>query len=177
LHGWSIDSIVRAQSALPVNILTGVSFFGISNLARPDLIQGVPLYIDDVSAPGGRRINRAAFAPVPVVPGTSTPIRQGTLGRNALLGFPFFQTDLTLRRQFDLSERVNLQFRADFFNIFNHPNFAKPCDLISSCGSDFGRSQNMFGRGLGTGGINNGFSPLYQMGGPRSIQFSLKLQY
>jgi outer membrane receptor protein involved in Fe transport len=177
LHGWSIDSIVRAQSALPVNILTGVSFFGISNLARPDLIQGVPLYIDDVSAPGGRRINRAAFAPVPVVPGTSTPIRQGSLGRNALRGFPFFQTDLTLRRQFDLSERVNLQFRADFFNIFNHPNFAKPCDLISSCGSDFGRSQNMFGRGLGTGGINNGFSPLYQMGGPRSIQFSLKLQY
>ncbi len=177
LHGWSIDSIVRAQTALPVNVLTGVSFFGISSLARPDLIEGVPLYIDDVSAPGGRRINRAAFTPAPVVPGTSTPIRQGTLGRNALRGFPFFQTDLTLRRQFDLSERVNLQFRTDFFNIFNHPNFAKPCDSLSECGADFGRSLNMFGRGLGSGGVNNGFSPLYQMGGPRSIQFSLKLRY
>jgi outer membrane receptor protein involved in Fe transport len=177
LHGWSIDGIVRAQSALPVDISTGTAFVGISNLSRPDLIEGVPLYISDASSPGGRRINRAAFTPPPLVPGTSTPIRQGTLGRNALRGFPFFQTDLTLRRQFDFSERVDLQFRTDFFNIFNHPNFAKPCDSLSDCGTAFGRSRNMFGRGLGTGGINNGFSPLYQMGGPRSIQFSLKLRY
>ena len=177
LRGWSIDGIVRAQSALPVNVLTGTSFLNISSLARPDLIQGVPLYINSESFPGGRRINRAAFTPVPVVPGTSTPSRQGTLGRNALRAFPFFQTDLTLRRQFELSERVNLQFRTDFFNIFNHPNFARPCAGLNECGADFGLSQNMFGRGLGTGGINSGFSPLYQMGGPRSIQLSLKLRY
>ncbi|HEX6716994.1 MAG TPA: TonB-dependent receptor [Pyrinomonadaceae bacterium] len=177
LRGWSIDGITRANSALPVDVTTGTSFLGSSTLARPDLVEGVPLYINDASAPGGRRINPDAFIPAPVDPDTFEPIRQGTLGRNALRGFSFFQTDLTLRRQFKLNERFNLQFKADFFNIFNHPNFANPCSSLSECPSEFGLSLSMFGRGLGSGGINGGFSPLYQMGGPRSIQFSLKLNY
>jgi len=51
---------------------------------------------------------------------------QGDLGRNALRGFGASQVDLKLRRQFKLRERLALQARADFFNIFNHPNFGSP---------------------------------------------------
>jgi hypothetical protein len=107
-----------------------------------------------------------------VPPGT----QQGTLGRNVIRGFPFFQTDLTLRRQFNLREHLNLQFRADFFNIFNRPNFGNPVQSLTDL-SNFGKSTIMFGRSLGKGDANGGFNPLYQSGGPRSLQFSLKLQF
>jgi len=139
------------------------------------------VYINDPSVPGGRRFNNT---PV-LIPGNPnvqigpffrpvTP-RQGSLGRNALRGFPVHQLDFALRRQFNLSERANLQFRTEFFNIFNHPNFADPDGLLLS--STFGLSTSMLGRSLGIGGATGGFNPLYQIGGPRSIQFSLKLGF
>ncbi len=177
LRNWSMDSIIRVQTALPVNVLAGRLIFGISGIARPDLVEGVPLYLDDPTVAGGRKINRAAFLPVPLAPGTTTPIRQGSLGRNALRGFPLFQIDFSVRRQFNFTERVSVQFKTDFFNILNHPNFGSVCANLTTCGPGFGQSLTMFGRGLGTGGINGGFNPIFQIGGPRSIQLSLKLQY
>jgi hypothetical protein len=103
------------------------------------------------------------------------------LGRNVLRGFPVFQTDLALRRQFSLTERVNLQFKAEFFNAFNHPNFADPGANFDGANDIdnalFGQSTQMLGRGLGSGGATGGFNPLYQIGGPRSIQFALRLQF
>ena len=83
---------------------------------------GVPLYLDESNAPGGNIINAAAFS-VPAV-------GQGDLGRNALRGFGATQLDLTLRRQFRFTERLSLQARADFFNIFNHPNFGSPNNYL-----------------------------------------------
>ena len=86
------------------------------------------------------------------------------------------QVDFTLRRQFRLTEKLNLQLRAEFFNLFNHPNFADPQNNIAS--GLFGQSISMLGRSLGTGTGNvGGFNPLYQVGGPRSIQFALKLVF
>jgi hypothetical protein len=176
LHGWWVEAIVRGQSSPVVNITTGTTFLGSSTIARPDLAEGVPLYVDDPLAPGGRRINRNAFLPVPLVGGA--PTRQGSLGRNALRGLPLFQTDLTMRRQFSLTEQVKLQFRTDFFNIFNHPNFGSVCSSLSTCtDATFGRATRMFGKSLGAGGVSTGFNPLYQIGGPRSMQFSLKLEF
>ncbi len=175
LNDWAIDSIVKANSAAPVNITSGVALFGLQSIARPDLISGVPVYLDDKTVPGGRRINRSAFIAVPLVSGALT--RQGSLGRNSLRGLPLFQTDLTLRRQFKLAERLKLQFRTDFFNIFNHPNFGSVCSNLSTCGTQFGIPTKMFGRSLGAGGLSTGFNPLYQIGGPRSTQFSLKLEF
>ncbi len=174
LENWSIDPIIRLNSAIPVNITTGATLFGVSTVARPDLIPGVPLYINDPRAPGGRRINRDAFVPVPLVNGL--PTRQGSLGRNALRGFPLNQVDVTFRRQFNVTDRLKLHFRTDFFNIFNHPNFGTVCSSFTTC-TPFGEATRMFGRGLGSGGIGNGFNPLYQVGGPRSTQFSLKLEF
>jgi hypothetical protein len=175
LRNWSIDTIVTARSATPVDLITNLGFIGdVRTTVRPDLVIGVPLYIDDPNAAGGRRFNRAAFVAPPAG-------RQGTLGRNVLRGFPLYQTDLTLRRQFNLTERVNLQFKAEFFNLFNHPNFADPganFDRANDVNSAlFGQSTQMLGRGLGSSGASGGFSPLYQIGGPRSIQFVLRLQF
>jgi hypothetical protein len=172
LRDWSADAIFMARSATPINLIANSVVIGLTSTdVRPDLILGVPLYIDDPTAPGGRRLNRAAFA----VPPTTPAPRQGTLGRNSLRGFPFWQLDFAVRRQFNFNERVNLQFRAEFFNLFNHPNFADPTASINS--GLFGRSTQMLNRGLGTGGSLGGFSPIYQIGGPRSVQLALKIAF
>ena len=186
LGGWAIDTILLARSAGPVNITYSRNIgFGTYNF-RPDLVEGIPLYVDDPNAPGGRRFNNA----VVIIPGNPraqvgpfrAPVenRQGSLGRNVLRGFPLHQVDLALRRQFNLSERLNLQFKAEVFNLFNHPNFGDPPGSFltgNSANTAFGRSQSMFGRSLGSGGLSGGFSPLYQIGGPRSIQLALKLSF
>ena len=103
------------------------------------------------------------------------PARQGTLGRNALRGFGFAQLDLSLRRRFALTERVNLQFRTDIFNLFNRPNFGDPISDLNS--GLFGRSTAMFGRSLGSNVGSVGLNSIYQTGGPRTMQMSLKLQF
>jgi hypothetical protein len=111
---------------------------------------------------GGRRFNRAAFAIPPAG-------QQGTLGRNALRGFPASQLDVSLRRQVQVTQRFNLQIRVDAFNVFNHANFANPTGSLAN--SNFGVSTQMLNRGLG------GTSPLYQIGGPRSLQLSFKVSF
>lgn len=182
MANWSIDAIVTARSAAPVNVTYGAPniAFGTSTF-RPDLVEGIPLYLDDPSVPGGRRLNNQ----VTIVPGNPftqlgpfrqpAVARQGTLGRNALRGFPVWQLDLAVRRQFNLSDRIYTQFRAEIFNILNHPNFADPTSSLRS--GTFGVSTTMFGKSLGSGGFVGGFNPLYQIGGPRSIQLSLKIGF
>ena len=102
-------------------------------------------------------------------------MREGTLGRNALRGFGASQLDLTLARKINLTERVNLQFKAECFNILNHPNFGDPVNNLSN--PLFGQSTQMLATSLGSGALQGGFSPLYQLGAPRSIQLALKLQF
>ena len=169
LSNWSANTIFFAHSATPVNVIAGTDVLGAGALAqftaRPDLIIGVPLYINDPAVAGGRRINAAAFK----IPTTA---RQGTLGRNALRGFRAWQLDFALRRQFGLSERVTMQVGAEFFNLFNHPNFADPDGNLQD--AFFGQSTSMLRTELGgSGGLNS----LYQIGGPRSIQLAVKLRW
>jgi hypothetical protein len=172
---WSTDSIIYARSAAPVNVVTGQNPFvnsvlsGANSVQRPDVVPGVPLYIYPSDAPGGKVINPAAFTtPVPVT-------AQGDLGRNALRGFGATQWDMTVRRQFRFTERVSLQARGDFFNILNHPNFGSPINYLSS--PQFGQATMMLNNDLGSGGQSGGLNPLYQIGGPRSVQLALKLQF
>src|SRR5271157_4127796 len=128
---------------------------------------GAPLYLSDPTAPGGRIVNNAAF--------TLPASGQGDLGRNALRGFNASQVDFTLQRLFKLSERFSLQASADFFNIFNHPQFGAPINYMTS--PQFGQSTQTLNAWLGSGGQSGGLNPLYQIGGPRSIQLALKLQF
>jgi hypothetical protein len=142
-------------------------------------VSGQPVWISDPNAPGGTKLNPAAFT-VPSV------IGQGSEARNSIRGFPLVEVDLAVRRQFRLTEGMNLQFRAEGFNVINHPNLGNPFNNIGSCAIGipctpiygWGTSQAMLNQSLGGNGIyGTAFGSLYQVGGPRSLQLSLKLQF
>lgn len=172
LRNWYVDTIFSARSSKPLDILyvfptsIGVAYF------RPDRVDGTLLYVSDPAAPGGRRINEAAL----VVPAT---LRQGSLGRNSLRGFPFHQIDLGLRRKFNFTDSFALQVQADAFNLLNQANFEDPLgtDLVVGSpfrpNSAFGQSTSLNGRSLSSGG----FSSFYGRGGARALQLSLKLTF
>jgi len=169
LGGWSVDAFVLGRSAPPVDV-TGVLYNGpgVMLYPRPDIVPGVPLVFYGSGYPGGKIFNAAAFIAAPAG-------EQGDLGRNVLRGFNATQVDIGVQRVFRMSERVGLRFRAEFFNILNHPNFGSPTNTLTS--ALFGRSKQTLANFLGTGGTNGGFNPLYQIGGPRSIQLALKLSF
>jgi hypothetical protein len=166
---WSLDSFVLARSAPPVDVVGALYFAaGTALYPRPNVNPGVPLERYGAGYPGGKIFNNAAFTTPPVG-------RQGNLGRNVLRGFDATQADVEVQRQFRVTEKVGLRFRAEFFNILNHPNFGNPNNNLSS--PLFGRSTQTLANSLGSGGANGGFNPLYQIGGPRSIQLALRLQF
>jgi hypothetical protein len=169
LSAWSLDSFILARSAPAVDVV-GATFnvAGVILASRPNVVPGMPFELFGSQYPGGKIFNRAAFTAAPA--GT-----QGNFGRNVLRGFGAWQVDVGLQRQFRLTERFQLRFRGEFFNIFNHPNFGNPTNLLTS--PLFGRSTQTLANSLGSGGANGGLNPLYQIGGPRSIQFALKLQF
>lgn len=182
LGGWSLQSVIQARSAPPVNVYYssyGQLSDGFVTSARPDLVSGQPLYLRAPQYPGGMAFNPSAFTGPPTDPNTGLPLRQGDLPRNALRGFGATQWDFAVHRDFPIHESLRLQFRAEMFNLLNHPNFGPPIgDLYSpqSVNPFFGLSTAMLGTSLGGGNFGGGgFDPLYQIGGPRSIEFALKL--
>jgi len=169
LGGWSVDSFIFARTAPPVNVVSGIVFAeGIALYPRPDLAPGVPPVLYGSQYPGGKALNPAAFTAPPTG-------QQGDFGRNVLRGFGAWQADVAFQRQFHLTEKVGLRFRGEFFNLFNHPNFGPPDNNITD--ALFGQSTQTLASSLGSGGANGGFNPLYQIGGPRSVQLALKLQF
>ena len=162
---WSLDTVIVARSGLPFNAIVVGNSPDLNGYAstRPDLVEGQTLWIANSVAPGGKSLNPNAFS----IPST---IRQGTEGRNDIPGFGLTQIDLSIVRKFPLTERLNLEFRADAFNLFNHPNFTNPPGYIQF-GSYGLQSQQMLNEGLG------GLNPLFQEGGPRSLQLSLRLTF
>ena len=86
----------------------------------------------------------------------------GSLGRNAITGPGFVNTDASLVKDTKLTEKVNLQFRTEVFDIFNHPNFGNP--VLTTTSSSFGK-------------ITSTRSPTGDFGSSRQIQFALKLMF
>jgi hypothetical protein len=179
LGGWSTDNIITVRSAQPVNI-SDARFFnlaaGFSTLVRPDLVVGQPLYQFGPQYPGAKAFNPNAFVDPPFDPATGLALRQGDTPRNFLRGLGAAQWDFAVHRDFPIHESLRLQFRAEMFNVLNHPNFGPPSGRFGAAGFGISNqllSQNLSGSNLGGGG----FSPLYQIGGPRSIQFALKLSF
>ena len=169
LGGWSVDAFVLARSAPPVNIVGSlVVAAGTALYPRPNVVPGQPFELFGSQYAGGKIFNKAAFTRAPVG-------EQGDFGRNVLRGFGATQADVAFQRQFAFTERLSLRFRAEFFNIFNHPNFGPPNNSLTS--PLFGHSTQTLASSLGSGGANGGFNPLYQIGGPRSIQLALKLAF
>jgi hypothetical protein len=89
--------------------------------------------------------------------------------RNFVRGFGALQMNTAIRRDFPIHESLSLQFRVEAFNIFNHPSFGSING--GCCGPTFGLATATLANSLGT------LNPLYQMGGPRSMQFSLRLNF
>jgi hypothetical protein len=196
-RGWSTENFVIVRTAPPLDVFydrfeQGALFNARANV-RPDTVPGQPMYLygtvcAEVLGPpcaGGKGLNPAAFRSPPLDPTTGNPMRQGDLGRNALRAFGATQWDFAIHREFPLHEQIKLQFRAEFFNILNHPNFAPPVSDLRSPGTvnpRFGQSSQMLGQYLSGAGnpgtVGNGaFNPLYQLGGPRSTQLALKLTF
>lgn len=165
--GWGLDGIVTAQSALPIDVTFNRDIGFGSYDFRVDRVADVSAWLDNPNVAGGRQLNRAAL----VVPAAAV---QGDLGRNALRGFDLVQADLSARRCFPLTERASLLFRADVFNALNHPDFANPVSFAAS--GLFGISTSTVANSE-VGGGAFGLNSIFNIGGPRAIQLSLKLQF
>jgi outer membrane receptor protein involved in Fe transport len=168
LKDWGLDGSMYARTGAPVDLAGGYSLIPSFFLSRPDVVPGQPYYISDPTAPGGRSVNPAAFTP-------AAQNTEGNFGRNIIRAYGAWQFDLGVRRDFPLYESLKLQFRAELFNVFNHPNFGPPDGMLGD--ATFGVPTQTLAESLGSGGVNGGFNPLYQIGGPRSIQLALKLMF
>jgi len=191
LQGWSLQNVIQVRSAPPVNVYYSAIAVLLNSSAavRPDVVAGVPFYLygsqcatafDVSTCPGGKGFNPAAFTAPPPAP-NGNPLPQGDLGRNALRGFGATQWDFAIHRDFPVHDSLKLQFRAEMFNVLNHPNFGQPIGDLGSplaLNPQFGQSTQMLGESLGGNNVGGGsFDPLYQIGGPRSIQLALKLMF
>jgi Carboxypeptidase regulatory-like domain len=163
LGHWGLDGRFTARTAFPITLqgnyltdpLNGSTFYG-----NVDLVPNTPVYIYGSQYPGGRSLNPAAFT-FPNGNGA------GDAPRNFTRGFGETQVNLAARREFPLYEQVSLQFRAEAFNLLNHPNFGNVDPTLTD--ATFGQATQMLNQSLGT------VASQYQQGGPRSMQFALKL--
>jgi hypothetical protein len=176
LKGWAVDGLVRVSSAPPINITVNVISPVVGAYrTQAQIVPGQPFWIPDPTQPSGTALNPAAF--------TTPPVGQvGDFPRNSLRSpYSIDQTDLAVRRRFKLTDRLNLSVRAEYFNVFNHPMFGAPGS--DEPGSIFDTTFGKIGPGsttnllLGGGAALGGQSPLYALGGPRSAQFTIKLQF
>ena len=181
IRNWYLDYIATAHTGLPFdlqgvsesistetgcNSTTNTAGNGLFAFVRPSYVGG-PIWIDDSTVPGGRRLNSSAF----IIP---CGYNQGNMGRNELRGFSFVQLDLAVRRVIPITERYRFSIGVEAFNALNHPNFANPSPLEGAniASPDFGVVTQMLNQSFG-GGVN----ALYRNGGPRSMELALRLQF
>ncbi len=173
--GWRIDGRVLTRTSFPVDLsgnffldqITGETYY-----SGVDRIPGRPLYIRSGGYPGeypgGRIFNGGAYA---FQPAFSLPqgTDQGNAARNLMRGFSASQENVAVRRTFHLHEAFNLQAGMEMFNVLNHPNFGYIDPYLSDL--LFGQPTKLLNQSFGSTGS------LYQQGGPRSAQISLRLVF
>src|SRR6266576_4225471 len=127
VEGWQFAAIVQSQSGNPLNIVTTNSTVnGVAGTLRPD-VNGPIKILGSVDA----WFDTSVFTPV---------ARFGSLGRNVVIGPTFNNTDFSITKTTKLGERLRLQLRAEFFDLFNHANLGQPGNVAGS--SSFGRITN-----------------------------------
>jgi len=153
LGGWQVSGIFAFQTGRPFSITNSSSnnSRSFASADRPNLVVGQ----DPNAGPKtvAQWFNTSAFALAPTT-------RFGNAGRNIIIGPKFTQLDLTLARSFPIPihEHVSGQFRAEAFNLLNHPNFFNPL----TTGVQYGA---------------NGFGAITQANTPRDLQFSLRILF
>jgi hypothetical protein len=167
LGGWEVSGVLTLQSGLPFTPIdsAGGSAYALSspNLATPTFAPG--RNCGNAVTHGGVESRLAhwadptAYQPDAVIPlasgATGDATGFGNAGRNCIIGPPQKNIDFTIGKTFRLTERQNLRFRAEFFNLFNHPSFANPSATDIESASSFSQITSVVGT-------------------PRLIQFSLK---
>ena len=187
LGGWWTDVNLRMQSAAPLTVrYTYQDPADTLNYPyRVDLVPGQPFWIADASAPGGKRLNLAAFA----VPGSAfgagsrNQVDHGNETRNGVRGFGMWQADFVLRREVVLPHGRSAQFRVDVFNVFNNPSFSEPDVSIGTVvgatgrfipATQFGLATQSFARGTSASG---GLSSAYATGAARAVQLAVRVSF
>jgi hypothetical protein len=193
LTDWQLAGIIVAMSGLPIDVVdSGAgSLFGLNGptvLARPNYSPGATLETATTNIPAGYFFNPLAFARPIVVAGQAIPSSNftsianatgtdlGNVGRNVLRGPRQINVDLSIIKRFPFGESKNIELHTEFFNLFNHVNYANPISdfsAVSSSGGSFDprtgqiipRNAGDFGRIISTS--NN----------PRIIQFAVKISY
>jgi len=186
-NGWGVDGVLNLQDGQPFQL--NYNFEGDYSGAgegfdRPDVVGPIQY---------GRApfnfLNLTSFSVPCIFDGLGTADTDciagtrhfGNLGRNSLRGPAFKELNFSIFKNTNLTERLVLQFRAEFFNIFNHPNFANP-NLPNFITDPASNGLDGSGRGIGnlgltaTGDVGIG-NPFLGGGGPRGTQFALKITF
>ncbi len=191
LGGWELGSILKLNNGVPTTPVIGGDALGVQNVGSdlfsiPDRVPGCdPVNHNFKSNPGGiflGYINYSCFTlpkATPEIASQCVPFSAnlagtcknllGNSGRNSVVGPSLVNLDFSMHKNFavkKISEAFNVQFRAEFFNILNHANFAPPLPFFSS-----GNAQlfNPNGTPTGSGGLQSSVTQ------PRDIQFALKV--
>jgi hypothetical protein len=167
IGGWQFNGIIVAQTGMPFDITapdesdTGTGHSSYANCIGNPFAGATDNPLSYITGGGGFFINPAAFS----IPSAG---KFGSCPPNAFHGPGLWDADLSLFKEFQLTESKRLEFRTEFFNALNHPNFADPDSDIALPGS-FGKVYDTLSPVLGT----NSGGP----GDPREIQFALKLYF
>jgi len=149
VEGWQLATIVQSQSGSPFNIVTSNSTVnGVANTLRPD-VTGPITVLGNVE----HWFDPSVFEPV---------ARFGNLGRNVVIGPRFDNVDFSIIKNTQLGESINVQFRAEFFDVFNHANFGRPDNVVGT--PSFGR-------------ITSTRFPTGESGSSRQVQFAVKFGF
>ena len=171
-QGWQMNWIITAQSGRPIPMLTSNDTSGTFNShQRPNLAPGVPIVLSSWTPDTGY-LNPLAFQQ----PAQGT---FGDLGRNAIFGPNFVNADLSISKDTHLTEKLAAQLRVEFFNVFNHPNFALPNGtLVPGVNADGSVNTSAGPAGLitQTPDVAQG-NPGLGGGGPRVLQLAVRLVF
>ena len=189
---WQSSAILTAMSGLPIDIVdTGAgSLYGLANggnpLARPSLVAGASCKNATQDVPAGYFFNSTVFVrpivqaglPIPSSGGVATTSLVGTdignVGRNCLRGPRQVNVDFALGKLFPMAESRNFEFRAEFFNLFNHPSFANPISNLNALFASSGRIDPATGRVLNAGNFGRIIST---SNNPRIVQLAVKFNF
>jgi hypothetical protein len=157
--GWEVGTVVQAQSGNPLNPTISITT-PISLTVRPDVTGPIRVTGDPTHWFGTSAVFATEFAS----PCVGTTCHPGNLSRDSVTGPSFVNADFSVIKNTKLTERVNLQFRGEMFDIFNHPNFGNPGLTFSPTSTTFGV-------------ITSTRFPTGDFGSARQIQFALKLKF
>ncbi len=209
-NGWGVDGVLNLQDGQPFQL--NYNFEGDysgsgEGFDRPDVVgpirygsRGYSVDLSSFQVPCTFGNTTALTNPNPNPPPPTLPTTGdsnclagsrhfGNMGRNSLRGPAFKELNFSLYKNTNLTEHVVLQFRAEFFNIFNHPNFSNPTlpNFISDPATN--GIDPATGRGLATSPTGTSFLPLFATGdvgignpflgggGPRGTQFVVKINF